>query len=539
MPEYQAIDYIRISYADDKSKESDSVSNQKKLIEDFVAQNPDIELVDEKIDDGYSGVIFDRPAFKEMMDDIRAGKINCVIVKDLSRLGREYIETGRYLRRIFPTYGVRFIAINDHIDTLKDSGDDLAVSLKNIINDAYSRDISVKTRSALAAKRRNGDYIGACTVYGYRKSEENKNQLVIDEYAARVVQDIFRMKIDGASAAKIAEELNRIGVLSPIEYKKHNGLPHPKGGYADKEGAKWSATTVIRILQDETYTGTLVQGKQSTHNHKIKNLIDKPADEWERTEDAHDTIIRKNDFDLVQRIMHLDTRTSPDESKVYLFSGILICGCCGNRMTRKVNTYQGNKYFYYYCRTGKKNGCDAPIMIKETDLIDCVLQSTKAYIGNIISLDELLNDMSAVHISRGLVKKYTAQIRENENQLEQIKQFKSTLYEKFVSSFISGEEYKYMKSQYTADSERLEAAITSLRQELENVTNNTSERLKWMEHFKRYEGLEELDRKVVIHLIQSIRVIGKSMYDITFNFDDEYKKALMLLAEQTEQREAV
>lgn len=539
MSEYQAIDYIRISYADDKSKESDSVANQKKLIEDFVAQNPDIELVDEKIDDGYSGVIFDRPAFKEMMDDIRAGKINCVIVKDLSRLGREYIETGRYLRRIFPTYGVRFIAINDHIDTLKDSGDDLAVSLKNIINDAYSRDISVKTRSALAAKRRNGDYIGACTVYGYRKTEENKNQLVIDEYAARVVQDIFRMKIDGASAAKIAEELNRIGVLSPFEYKKHNGLPHPKGGYADIEDAKWSATTIIRILQDETYTGTLVQGKQSTHNHKIKKLIDKPADEWERTEDAHDFIIRRNDFDLVQRIMHLDTRTSPDERKVYLFSGILICGCCGNRMTRKVNTYQGSKYTYYYCRTGKKNGCDAPVMIKETDLIDFVLQLTKAHINNIISLDELLNDMSAAHISRGLVKKYTAQIRENENQLEQIRQFKSTLYEKFVSGFITGEEYKYMKAQYTEDSGRLEAAITSLRQELENVTNNTSERLKWMEHFKRYEGLEELDRKVVIHLIQSIRVIGKSMYDITFNFDDEYKKALMLLAEQTEQKEAV
>lgn len=539
MSEYQAIDYIRISYAEDKSKESDSVANQKKLIEDFVAQNPDIELVDEKIDDGYSGVIFDRPAFKEMMDDIRAGKINCVIVKDLSRLGREYIETGRYLRRIFPTYGVRFIAINDHIDTLKDSGDDLAVSLKNIINDAYSRDISVKTRSALAAKRRNGDYIGACTVYGYRKTEENKNRLVIDEYAARVVQDIFRMKIDGASAAKIAEELNRIGVLSPIEYKKHNGLPHPKGGYADKEDAKWSATTVIRILQDETYTGTLVQGKKSTHNHKIKKLIDKPADEWARTEDAHDFIIRRNDFDLVQRIMHLDTRTSPDESKVYLFSGILICGCCGNRMTRKVNTYQGNKYTYYYCRTGKKNGCDAPVMIKETDLIDFVLQLTKAHIKNIISLDELLNDMNAAHISRGLVKKYTAQIRENENQLEQVRQFKSTLYEKFVSGFISGEEYKYMKAQYTEDSGRLEAANASLRQELENVTNNTSERLKWVEHFKRYEGLEELDRKVVIHLIQSIRVIGKSMYDITFNFDDEYKKALMLLAEQTEQKEAV
>ena len=186
------------------------------------------------------------------MADIEAGKINCVIVKDLSRLGREYIETGRYLQRIFPAYGVRFIALNDNIDTLKESADDLVVSIKSVINDAYCRDISVKTRSALNIKRDNGDFVGACPIYGYRKSDENKNQLVIDEYPASVVRDIFRMKIDGMSALKIAENLNNLGVLSPIEYKKDRGLPHPTGGYADKNGAKWSPTTVIRILNDET-----------------------------------------------------------------------------------------------------------------------------------------------------------------------------------------------------------------------------------------------------------------------------------------------
>lgn len=144
MPKYKAAEYIRLSYTDDKSNESDSVGNQRKLIENFIAHNPDIEVVAEKIDDGYNGILFDRPAFKEMMQDITDGKINCVIVKDLSRLGREYIETGRYLRRVFPAYGVRFIAINDNIDTARDSsGDDLAVSVKNIMNEAYCRDISI------------------------------------------------------------------------------------------------------------------------------------------------------------------------------------------------------------------------------------------------------------------------------------------------------------------------------------------------------------------------------------------------------------
>ncbi len=209
MPKYKAAPYIRLSYTDDRSNESDSVSNQRRLIENFVQKNPDIEIISEKIDDGYSGILFDRPAFKEMMQQITDGEINCVIVKDLSRLGREYIETGRYLRRVFPAYGVRFIAINDNIDTAHENcGDDLAVSVKNIMNEAYCRDISIKTRSSLDVKRRSGDFVGAFPVYGYMKSPENKNQLVPDPYASRVVRDIYRMRLDGSSAARIANELN-------------------------------------------------------------------------------------------------------------------------------------------------------------------------------------------------------------------------------------------------------------------------------------------------------------------------------------------
>lgn len=300
LPKYKADAYLRLSYSPDKSEESDSISNQKKLIEDFVAAHPDIEIVSERVDDGYSGVLFDRPAFQEMMADIMAEKINCVIVKDLSRLGREYIETGRYLRQIFPRYGVRFIAVNDGIDTANEqNGDDLNISIKNLLNDTYCRDISVKTRSALLTKRQSGDYVGACPIYGYRKDPENKNRLVIDEYTARVVRDIYRRRIDGASAKRIADDLNRLGILSPLAYKVSRGLPHPTGGFADSPDAKWSAHAVIRILQDETYTGVLVQGRQETHNHKLKNVRQKPAEEWVRTENAHEPIILKRDFELV------------------------------------------------------------------------------------------------------------------------------------------------------------------------------------------------------------------------------------------------
>lgn len=194
---YRAIKYIRLSYTDDKTVESNSVANQRKLIDDFIAKHDDIEVVAEKVDDGYSGVLYDRPAFTEMMELIKQGKANCVIVKDLSRLGREYIETGRYLRRVFPAYGVRFIAINDNFDTLNEKADELSVSIKNIMNEEYSRDISVKTRSALDIKRRNGDFVGAFTVYGYLKTGESHKSLVIDPFAANVVRDIFRKRMEG------------------------------------------------------------------------------------------------------------------------------------------------------------------------------------------------------------------------------------------------------------------------------------------------------------------------------------------------------
>ena len=196
MQVYKTIKYIRLSYTDDKSVESDSVANQRRLIDDYIARHPEIEVVAEKIDDGYSGVLFDRPAFQEMMRMIEQGEANCVIVKDLSRLGREYIETGRYMRRVFPAYGVR---------------------------------------SALDVKRRSGDFVGAFTIYGYVKTGDKHKSLEVDEYAAGVVRDIFRKRLEGFSASHIADELNRMGILSPLAYKRNHGMPHAKGGYTDRK----------------------------------------------------------------------------------------------------------------------------------------------------------------------------------------------------------------------------------------------------------------------------------------------------------------
>ena len=539
MPKYKADGYYRLSYTADKSEESDSIANQKKLIEEFVATHSDIVLVSERVDDGYSGVLFDRPAFQEMMADIMAGKINCVIVKDLSRLGREYIETGRYLRQVFPAYGVRFISINDGIDTANEqNGDDLHISLKNLLNDTYCRDISVKTRSALLTKRQNGDYVGACPIYGYRKDPENKNRLVVDEYAAHVVQDIYRRRIDGASAKRIADELNKLGILSPLAYKVSRGLPHPTGGFADSPDAKWSAHAVIRILQDETYTGVLVQGRQETHNHKLKNIRHKPSEEWVRVKNAHEPIIQKRDFELVRQIMGLDTRTAPDGEGVYLFSGLLVCGCCGARMTRKTNTVKGKKYIYYHCPTGKKNGCDHPVMLKESDLSACVLKSIQAHIQSVVSLEELLDSISEEQVNRELISGYREQIADNEVKLDEARRFKATLYENFVGGLIGKKDYQDLKGRYTARAEQAQRAIDLLREEIEKAVNNNSDRLRWTQHFKAFSTMTELDRRAVIAMVQSIRVVDKENLEITFRYKSEYEQTLEKLARsaKTERR---
>jgi DNA invertase Pin-like site-specific DNA recombinase len=537
---YRAIKYIRLSDADDKrdkdgrkieKNESDSVANQRKLIDEWLKGHPEIEVVDEKIDDGVSGIIFDRKAFKEMMELIERGEVNCCVTKDLSRLGREHVEMGRYLRRIFPFYGVRFIAINDNIDTLKDSGDDLAVSVITIINDAYCRDISLKTRSTLDAKREEGDFVGACPIYGYRKSEENHNRLVIDNYAANVVSGIFRMKLDGMAAARIADALDERGVLSPHEYKKDRGLPHPKNGFADREGAKWSATQIIRILTDETYTGTLVQGKQATPNYKLKELLTKPESEWQRTPNAHEAIIPKHIFDLTQKILRLDTRTAPGGDKVYIFSGILICGCCGNRMTRYTVPSGGKKYFYYRCPTGKKGGCGAAL-VKESELTDCVLESVKAHVANVASLERLLAGLDADRVACELATALTEQLAENERRLDKIREFRAGLYENMVGGNLSKEEYRSLKAKYSEDAGVLIAASERLKKEIDDTISCKHERMAWIEHFREFENLSELDRRTVIHLISSIRILGKTEVEIGFNYQAEYETALALLRKE-------
>ncbi len=283
---YKAIDYLRLSKDDGDEAESNSIKNQRTLITDFVARHSDIKLVDEKVDDGYSGVTFDRPGFQEMMELVRAGKVNCVIVKDLSRFGRNFVESGKYIQQIFPFLNVRFIAINDNYDSLKADyqTSNLYVPIKNLFNDAYSRDVSIKMRSFYDYKRRNGQVTGPFAVYGYLIDKVTK-KLIVDENVSGVVQSIFSARLFGLSNQDIADRLNEQQILCPSEYKKSIGLKY-KSGFRQKVNAKWTASSVKNILTNAVYTGRLELGKTYRPNYKVKKPFAASKERWVCYENA-------------------------------------------------------------------------------------------------------------------------------------------------------------------------------------------------------------------------------------------------------------
>lgn len=526
---YKAVSYLRISIADENKGESESLSNQRKGINDFISSQGDIELIDEKIDDGVSGLVFDRPSFLEMMDRVYKHEIDCIIVKDLSRLGRDYVKTGDYLRKIFPKYGVRFISILDNVDTknMKDISDDLSVTLKTIINDSYSRDISKKTRSSIHAKQQNGEYCGPNPVYGYMKSPDNKNSLVIDEVAAVIVREIFSLKKDGFSASRIANLLNERMVPSPSVYKGHKRVSKSKD--TSKNNSLWSAQTIIRMLNDDTYIGVLTQGKQTTINYKTKVLKQRPKDEWAVFADSHDPIISKGDFDLVGKLMNLDTRTSPNKDSVYLFSGLLVCGCCGNRMVRKTVPYNGKKYFYYSCTTGKKKGCNNKA-IKEDKLIEIVTDSIKIFTTSVLDLDELLDRDGITELQANITEKYKKKLDQLAEKQKENFFNNSRLYESLLNKVITQDEYNTFKKIYLKELEEIKKSEEQELRECQTLLEGNKP--QWLDSFKEVRDMTDLNRRTVIQLLESI-VIGEKI-QLNFRHQIDYDLMTAMLTSQEE-----
>ena len=527
---YRAALYVRLSKEDGDKEESDSIVNQKDLIRAFLADKPDIHICAECVDDGYSGANFDRPSFKRMIRDIEAGRIDCVVVKDLSRFGRNFVEAGRYIDQIFPALGIRFIAVNDNYDSIngRTSSDKILIPFKNLINDAYCRDISIKVRSQLDIKRKKGDFIGSFAVYGYWKDPSDRHKLVVDEYAAAVIRDIFRWKLEGASQQRIADRLNGRGELSPMEYKRFCGLQY-KSGFHVKPKAKWTAVAIGRILRNEFYVGTLVQGRRTTPNHKVKKTIQKPSEEWVRVEDSHPAIVEKGDFLAVGRLLMQDTRVAPKEETVYLFSGLAFCGDCRQNMVRNSVCRNGKTYVYYICGNNRTNKACSSHRISEAALTEAVFLSLKEHIANILDVERVLQYIETLPIHREEVQKADAQLVKKQEEISRYSRLKKTLYESLSDGLIDKEEYLELKSGYDMKIADAKAASEKLKEELEGLLQNRTGTSLWIERFKKYQNITELTRHIAVTLIERIMVFEDSRIEIRFRYQYDYERALELI----------
>lgn len=543
---YQAAIYLRLSKEDGdfsisgEKKESNSIVNQRKLIEEFLKEYPEIVAVQEFCDDGYTGTNFDRPEFKKMMEQVKENKINCIVVKDLSRFGREYIEMGRYIEKIFPALNVRFIAINDKYDSAKahEAGNEIILPFKNLINDSYSRDISIKVRSNLDIKRRNGEFVGTHVVYGYQRSEENKNQLVIDQAVAPIIQDIFRMKLDGFSPEQIADKLNQNGVPSPFEYKRLSGSKF-KTGFRRQVRTQWSAVAIYRILKNEMYMGTLVQGKSSTPNYKTENRTRKDESEWIRTENAHEAIIPAATFELVQKLMLEDSRSPSGKETVHLFSGKVFCHDCKSSMTRKKTKSNGKEYVYFLCTANKqdKNVCN-PHRITEQAIYDAVLAVIQSQVSLALDLELALKKLNGISWERRELERIQSRISRQEELIEYNMKMKVSVYDDFKSEFITLEEYQIFKAEFDKKIAEAKEAISRLQSSRNKVNAGLTEQQNWLAQFRQYENIQELNRRSVVSFVERIEISLNKEIIVTLNNADQFQAIIDFLNEFQEKDNA-
>lgn len=529
---WNACGYVRLSREDGDSGESNSITGQKDLIRDYFSRHPELVECGMRVDDGFSGSSFERPAFQEMMADVRAKKVDCIVVKDLSRFGRNYLDAGEYIEKIFPFFGIRFIAINDNYDSMNGcpESDGLMIPFKNLINEAYCRDISIKIRSQLEIKRRKGDFIGSFAVFGYRKDPDDRHRLIVDGFAANVVQDIFRWKLEGVSAADIADRLNRDGILSPMEYKKQQGMRFATP-FSVNARSLWSAASILRILKNPVYTGVLEQGRNTTPSYKVKRRVSRPRKEWSIVEDAHEAVVSREDFAAVQKALSLDTRTSPGSGMVELFSGMVSCGECGAAMVRKTVPAGGKKYVYYVCAAHKNEKTCTAHSIRDSVLEGIVLESLQKQIQDVISLSGLMEMAESAQLKKAGAVKLQERMDRKLAEADRYQRLLLSLYESLMDGMISSEEYWEMKKDYALLREEAESQAEALRVEMCHALENTVNGSGWMEQFKKYRNITALDRAIVVSLIDRIYIYRDKHVEIAYNWQDEFRWLADILAQ--------
>lgn len=526
---WQAALYLRLSREDGDKEESDSVVNQKELLNQYISLEPDIVLYDVYVDDGWSGTNFDRPDFIRMMADIKAGKVNCVIVKDLSRFGRNYIDVGQYIEKIFPLLDIRFISVTDNLDSVKSphSMNTIMVPFKNLINDEYCRDISNKVRSSLDMKRKQGKHIGSFACYGYKKDPEDHNHLVIDEEAAEVVRDIYRWYISGMSMLSISQKLNAMGVPNPSSYKKMQGLKY-KNRYENIGRGKWPDSSIRRILNNQMYIGNLVQGTLKIKSYKVQVAQRQDKEDWIIVENTHEPIISKEDFETVQDLLLRNTRKAPEKTTVHLFSGYVTCGDCGRSMARKENHHAYGDYTYYVCKTHTK--IDKTACSRHTTRADklenIVLSSIQTQVALAVDMDDAIRSISTNANASKESNRLEKLLEKAKDEVKEVETMTLDLYPDWKSGVISKEEYLELKKRFEDQKKNSMKKIRDLQDKIDDIEKGQSGSNQFIDNFIMYKNIDKLTREVVVALIEMIYIYENNKIKIVFKYQNPFKEAM-------------
>lgn len=523
---YKTAVYARLSTED---LDEDTLDNQIYLLKSFVGEKTDMVLVDIYADNGFSGTNFERPEFTRLMNDVKTGKVNCIVVKDLSRLGRNYIETGNLIENVFPFLNVRFIAVTDNFDTNEGGGvENMVASFKNLVNDVYAKDISRKIITAFRTKQKNGEYIGLVAPYGYLKSAENKNKFVIDEKTAPAVKKIFELYAGGYGLDRIARIMNESDYDCPRKYRYSIGITK-----SDRyKNSKWGRTTINTILTNRAYIGDMVQGKvkQELCNNIVMHYTNK--DDWIVVEGTHEAIIERNLFFEVQDILEKKkteqaVRRKKSKSREYkeenLLKGRIKCGCCGKSMNLAQNVRGNSISRSYYCSGYKELReavCTNKNRINKSSVESKVLESIKKCIFN--NIDESSLSLEIADKNTQDIKMRMVQI---ERAIRQTNSKIADLYKDVSDGLIDENDYLLMKTKFLNDKKQFEREEKLLSDNMKKNSDSAG-KLRAADYLKKCKKAKKLDRKMVESFIELVTINDDKSIEITFSCCDEILRKL-------------
>ncbi len=533
---YRAGLYARISVETERKREADTIGNQLQLLKDYVSEHSDLTVFDIYSDDDISGTDFIRPEFSRMMNDLRDGKIDCIIVKDLSRLGRNYLESGEYIEMVFPFFRCRFISVTDRFDT-KYQQADISVQLKNMANEMYAKDISRKICSTMRTIQDQGKFAGSRAPYGYRLDPADKHHLIIDEETAPIVKQLFELLAEGNTVHYVATTMNARGIPSPGRLLYERGIATTD----HFKNSKWYMQTVRRILQDEIYLGWMVSGKfRSTyHSTGKKGSQPVPREEWIVTKGTHEPIVTEELFNKVQEYFvrmkeeHGQTAVYNSKSKkASIFKGHLRCGECGQAMFLRNKHSHGKVTAWYYCALHENYNSSYCVKkaVKKQDVEDIALKLIRTQIKLFTDAREMIIALNKKESSKTKHRIYSDQIRNVKKQIEKYMSLKASLYEDFANGVLSQSDYISMGQEYAQKADELRIFLAELEKEAQKYSQTYAMNGSWAQIIEQYQNAETLTEEMIDAFIDEMILYNNGHVEVKFRFKDELDEVIHLAA---------